>query len=65
MDEDRTVCKTLAALHPDIFAKGGDTFVTSIPEGPVCEKYNIKMVDGLGNKIQSSSWLIKAVRRSV
>jgi len=31
----------------------------SIPEGPVCEELGIKLVDGLGDKIQSSSWLIK------
>ena len=32
IDEDSTVCKTLAALHPDIFANGGDQTNPSIPE---------------------------------
>ena len=60
MDQDSTVCKTLAALHPDIFAKGGDRFVTNIPEAILCCENNIKLVDSLGDKIQSSSSLIKA-----
>merc|ERR1712083_1230517 len=63
MDDDRTVCKTLAALHPDIFANGGDQFNTNIPEASVCEKYGIEMRDGLGGKIQSSSWLLKAAKK--
>jgi cytidyltransferase-like protein len=58
MDEDRTVCATLAALHPDIFANGGDQFNTSIPEAEVCDRLGIEMRDGLGGKIQSSSWLL-------
>lgn len=62
MDTDRTVCKTLAALHPDIFANGGDQFNTSIPEAKVCFEMGIDMRDGLGGKIQSSSWLIKAAK---
>merc|ERR1712150_377314 len=64
MDEDRTVCKTLAALHPDIFANGGDQFNTNIPEASVCAELGIEMRDGLGGKIQSSSWLLKAAREA-
>lgn len=59
MDTDKTVCKTLAALHPDIFTNGGDQFNDTIPEKSTCEEYGIKLVDGLGDKIQSSSTLIK------
>lgn len=59
IDEDATVCKSLEAVKPDIFAKGGDRFVHEIPETPICNKLNIKIVDGLGEKIQSSSDLIK------
>ena len=58
-DDDRTVCKTLALIHPDIFTNGGDQFNTSIPEYPICQKLGIRLNDGLGDKIQSSSWLIK------
>jgi hypothetical protein len=43
----------------NIFANGGDQFNDKIPEAVICNKYNIKLVDSLGDKIQSSSWLIK------
>ncbi|MDO8564035.1 MAG: adenylyltransferase/cytidyltransferase family protein [Nanoarchaeota archaeon] len=59
IDEDRTVCKSLEALNPDIFAKGGDRMAGEIPEGEVCRRLGIKIIDGLGEKIQSSSTLIK------
>ncbi len=32
VDEDRTVCKTLSHLHPDIFTNGGDQNNDTIPE---------------------------------
>ena len=40
------------------FANGGDQDNTSIPEKLTCEKLGIKLIEGLGNKIQSSSWLL-------
>ena len=55
VDKDRTVCKSLEAVKPDIFANGGDRATSEVPETPICKKYNIKMVDGLGDKIRSSS----------
>lgn len=60
VDRDRTVCKTLATLDPtpDYFCNGGDQNNNSIPEAAICEELGIELVDGLGNKIQSSSWLI-------
>ncbi|HSW76416.1 MAG TPA: adenylyltransferase/cytidyltransferase family protein [Candidatus Saccharimonadales bacterium] len=58
VDEDRTVCKTLSILHPDIFAKGGDQTINTIPEAEVCKQLGIKIVDGLGDKIQSSRYLL-------
>jgi len=58
IDEDRTVCKTLESIRPDIFTNGGDQTNDIIPEKKICEKLNIKLVDGLGLKIQSSSWLL-------
>lgn len=58
IDEDRTVCKSLEAVRPDIFAKGGDRTAGEIPEGEVCRRLGIKIIDGLGEKIQSSSSLI-------
>jgi bifunctional ADP-heptose synthase (sugar kinase/adenylyltransferase) len=59
IDEDRTVRKTIASIEPRIthFVNGGDQTNESIPETPVCESLGIQLVDGLGDKIQSSSWL--------
>ena len=59
IDEDQTVCKSLEAIKPHIFAKGGDRFSHEIPEAEICRKHNIKIVHGLGEKIQSSSELAK------
>lgn len=58
IDTDKTVCKSLEAVHPDIFAKGGDRLNGEIPETAICKKLGIKIIDGLGEKIQSSSSLI-------
>ena len=57
VDNDITVCKSLEEIKPDIFANGGDRATSEVPETPVCKKFNIKMVDGLGDKIRSSSSL--------
>ena len=54
IDEDETVCKSLEAVMPDIFAKGGDRFAYEIPEAAICKKLGIKIIDGVGKKIQSS-----------
>ena len=62
MDDDRTVCKTLRIIHPHIFANGGDQNNDIIPEKSVCKELDIKLVDGLGDKIQSSSWIIEKNR---
>ena len=61
-DKDRTVCETLRYVRPDIFANGGDQTNDSIPEASICKELNIELVDGLGNKIQSSSWLLQKVK---
>lgn len=55
IDKDKSVCKSLEYLKPDIFANGGDRSLNEIPETAVMEKYNIEMIDGLGMKIRSSS----------
>lgn len=61
VDTDRTVCNTLATIEPKphYFCNGGDQNNNTIPEGPVCEQRGIELRDGFGDKIQSSSWLIK------
>ena len=58
VDEDGSVCKTLGLIKPDIFAKGGDRHVFEIPEQSVCARLNIKIIDRLGEKTQSSSALV-------
>jgi len=65
IDKDRTVCETIKYIHRmesdefDLaFANGGDQNNTSIPEASICLELNIKLLDGLGDKIQSSSWLL-------
>ena len=55
IDEDKSVCKSLEDIKPDIFANGADRSLSEIPETAVMKKYNIKMVDGLGEKNRSSS----------
>jgi hypothetical protein len=66
VDTDRTVCKTIEMIHflgdredEFLFANGGDQTNNSIPEKPICDWLGIKLIDGLGDKIQSSSWLLK------
>ncbi len=66
IDQDRTVCKTIEKIALDFgndfdlsFANGGDQTNSSIPEKSICDQLGISLVDGLGDKIQSSSWLLK------
>ena len=65
IDKDRTVCKTIGRIATEFsneyelaFANGGDQNNDTIPEKPICEELGIKLIDGLGDKIQSSSWLL-------
>lgn len=55
IDMDKTVCKSLEAIKPNIFTNGGDRTNEEIPESMVCKKYGIDILDGLGKKIRSSS----------
>jgi|TARA_B110000908_G_C10130421_1_gene391913 cytidyltransferase-like protein len=66
IDSDRTVCATIAKIAESYldtydlaFANGGDQDNQSIPEAAICKKLGIALMDGLGDKIQSSSWLLK------
>ena len=65
VDKDSTVCASIRALFETYnedyqlaFANGGDQDNNSIPEGPICRELGIRLIDGLGSKIQSSSWLL-------
>ena len=66
IDTDRTVCATIKMIAKQFgdefelgFANGGDQNNDTIPERAVCEEMNVALIDGLGDKIQSSSWLLK------
>ena len=66
IDKDRSVRETIKLIHNKYslkydlcFANGGDQTNDSIPEKPICKKLNISLIDKLGSKIQSSSWLLK------
>jgi cytidyltransferase-like protein len=59
---DMSVCAELEKIHPDIFGNGGDRKADNIPEYQLCDKLGIDMVFNLGDKIQSSSDLVKKVK---
>lgn len=66
VDKDRTVVESIKMIFKDFgkeyelsFANGGDQNNDTIPERPICEELGIVLIDGLGGKIQSSSWLLK------
>lgn len=67
VDKDRAVAKSLemiAKKYPGelLFAKGGDRNSDNIPESEkkICKELKIKVINGVGgNKVQSSSWLLK------
>ena len=64
IDQDDTVSSSIQHLidsgfNIKYFANGGDQKNNLIPEASICKKYGISLIDGLGKKIQSSSWLLK------
>ena len=67
-DTDDTVCRTLENIYDNqnniydeiMFCNGGDrTNGENTPEHKICEELGITSVYGLGEKVQSSSWLIR------
>ncbi len=65
VDKDKTVCASLNKIHKDFskkyklyFANGGDQSNQSIPEVDLCNNLGIELIEGLGDKIQSSSWIL-------
>ena len=65
IDMDRTVVESIKMIFNQFgneyqlaFANGGDQNNDTIPERPICEELGIELLDGLGRKIQSSSWLL-------
>ena len=69
IDKDRTVRETINYIYQKFnneydftFANGGDQDNATTLEKDICHKLGIKLLDGLGIKIQSSSWLLKKLR---
>ena len=65
VDKDRSVSKTINKIYLlyndeyDIFfGNGGDQSSNNVPENKICKELGVKLIDGLGKKIQSSSWLL-------
>mgnify|MGYP000453690991 FL=1 len=65
IDKDSTQNATLKVMVDKFyssvklaFANGGDQNNETIPEANICKQFNIELIDGLGDKIQSSSWLL-------
>lgn len=66
IDNDRSVSDSISMIFKKyskdnnlFFANGGDQNNQNIPEIEICKKLGITLIDGLGYKIQSSSWLLK------
>jgi cytidyltransferase-like protein len=65
IDSESDVSKTIKYIFDNnknldfYFANGGDQNNETIPERKICSELNIKLIDNLGDKIQSSSWLLK------
>jgi len=66
IDKDKSVSKTIQKIYFELkneyelfFANGGDQDNSSILETKICKELDIEMINGLGSKIQSSSWLLK------
>ena len=66
IDQDKTQCSTLTYLADNynkdfdlFFANGGDQKNDTIAEALICKEKGIGLLEGLGDKIQSSSWLFK------
>ena len=66
-DDDNSACDGIRLTrekYPNdelVFANGGDRTKNNIPEGDICEKYNVKLEFGVGgeNKANSSSWILE------
>ena len=66
IDKDKTQQATLTHLVDEYgddfelyFANGGDQNNDTITEVSICKDKGIGLLEGLGDKIQSSSWLLK------
>ena len=70
IDRDRSVRRSLGMVYDQVtraymgndlefkFINGGDRSNGEIPEGVICGEMGIEILDGFGEKVQSSSWLL-------
>ena len=65
IDQDTSVSKTIEKIYLEnknnfklFFANGGDQNNNKIPEKDICLELGVELIDNLGEKIQSSSWLL-------
>jgi len=66
VDTEKTVNESIQFIMNEIgsqfnkiiFANGGDQNRNTVGETKLCEELGIELADGLGDKIQSSSWLL-------
>ena len=65
IDKNKNVISSIEHIYSSyskdydlLFVNGGDQNNKTIPESIICKKLGIKLVDGLGEKIQSSSLLL-------
>ena len=64
IDDNRSVSSTIEKIHSiysakyDLFFANGGDQDNDIPEAKICNKLNIKLINGLGDKIQSSSLIL-------
>jgi cytidyltransferase-like protein len=65
IDKDGTMAETLKIVKPNIFAKGGDRTPDNMPTNEVeaCKEIDCKIVYGVGKRLQSSSALLKRVKK--
>lgn len=66
IDKEKTVNESIKFIINEmgsefnryVFANGGDQNRNTVGETKLCEELGIELADGLGDKIQSSSWLL-------
>jgi cytidyltransferase-like protein len=66
IDKEKTVNESIKFIMNEmgsefnryVFANGGDQNRNTVGETKLCEELGIELADGLGDKIQSSSWLL-------
>jgi len=69
IDENKFVDKTIELIIKEmgdkfdkiLFTNGGDQTSETVGEKDICQRLGIEMVFGLGDKIQSSSWLLNKI----